>query len=292
MLCTTRLIAWIRASRLARWLFQAEGVLVDWSAKDWSILRKMGKGVKEGLTECGLKTYEDAVRLCGLISSATGEPYALDSLACFLCLASRGSSGRGSELRLPERPRPVTIAADLEMGASPTLWPQPIDRHAAASGAGALPDLRHFVRMSGVILCLDNKTHFALRQCGRGTCLAGGVPQPLARTEQLYYWVARLLHVDGPHAVEMQRRGVSKGRLTRAVACAWDWLDALKGERLFHSLWRDPFVGAVVVVRVALKFELTDSQQPQALRLYRRSIDHSQVLTLETRVLQALPARM
>ena len=82
------------------------------------------------------------------------------------------------------------------------------------------------------------------------------------------------------------------GLALRGIVSRRDWLDALKGQRLFHSLWRDLFVGAAVVVRVALKFELSESRKPQALRLYRRSIDHSQVLTLETRVLQALPARM
>ena len=104
--------------RLARWLFQAEGVEVDWSEEDWSILCSMGQGVKTGMKKCGLRTYADAWRLCKLISSASGESYAMDSLACFLCLGSRNSSPRINELKWPEPARPVTIASDLEIDAA------------------------------------------------------------------------------------------------------------------------------------------------------------------------------
>ena len=57
-------------------------------------------------------------------------------------------------------------------------------------------NLCRFVSMRALILFLDIGTHFALRQCGRATCLAGGVQQPLARDEQLYYCVSRFLHVE------------------------------------------------------------------------------------------------
>ena len=178
--------------RLARWLLQAEAVRVNLSEDDWDILCNMGEGVRTGLNMCKtLKTYDDAVRLCELISSASspGEPYELDSLASFLCLASaanrketasaKGRIGtRSCEIRFPDRPLLVTIAADLEMDPGQLLWPPspqriigPV-RHAAAPGASL--SLCRFVTMRTFLLFLDIRTHFALRQCGRAACLAGG----------------------------------------------------------------------------------------------------------------------
>ena len=138
-------------------------------------------------------------------------------------------------------------------------------------------------------MCLDIHSHFALRQCGRSTCFAGRAPLPLARDAQLHYWVARFLHVDGPHAVELQRHGISKGCLTRVLACAWDWLEVLE-RAVLHSLWRDPFLGALVVVRLATKFEVPDAHLAQALRLYRSAKRQRQTMALETSVVQVLPA--
>ena len=72
--------------------------------------------------------------------------------------------------------------------------------------------------LRGLLLCmrpvinqLDIKSHFALRRCGRCTGLAWVGPQPLAREQQIHYWLARFLHVDGPHAIELQRHGMSMG---------------------------------------------------------------------------------
>ena len=115
---------------------------------------------------------------------------------------------------------------------------------------------------------LDTTSHFALRWCGACagfTCLG---PQPLARDEKLHYWVARFLHVDGPHAIALERHGVSKGCLTRVLACARDWLEHVE-RPLLHSLWRDPFLGALVMARMAFKFEVSGAQLAKALGLYR-----------------------
>ena len=138
-------------------------------------------------------------------------------------------------------------------------------------------------------MCLDIHSHFALRQCGRSTCFAGRAPLPLARYEQLHYWVARFLHVDGPHAVELQRHGISKGCLTRVLACAREWLEGME-QGMLHLLWQDPFVGALVVVRLAAKFEVPKMHMAEALRVYRVKRWHRHVLKLETWVVGALPA--
>ena len=73
------------------------------------------------------------------------------------------------------------------------------------------------------------------------------------------------------------------------MACAWDWMDALMGRPVFHSLWRDPFLGAIVIVRIAVKFEFPDKHQAPTLRLYRCARNHTIVKTLETEVVEVLP---
>ena len=135
------------------------------------------------------------------------------------------------------------------------------------------------------------RSHAALRMCERRTGLSWLAAQSLARADQLHYWVARLLHIDGPRAVELQRHGLSKGCLTRALACVQDWLDVLGRGAVIHSLWRDPFLGALVVVRMAMKFELPGAHLAQALKLYRSSKRQWQILALERQVLEVLPAR-
>ena len=284
------------AVRLARWLFQAEGIEVSWSAEDWSLLRGMGEGVRAGMQQCGLSTYEDAQRLCELISAASGETYALDSLASFLCLGSRPSSRGSNELKWPKRAGPVTIEADLEMEAAPPSVSQPLARprvrwkaRAVMGGSSSVAtrSCDRFLCMSSLIMFLDMKSHLAMRRCRRSTCLAGWTPQPLARNEQLNRWVALLLHVDGAPAVELRRLGVGRGCLTRVLACAWDWLDVLEGAVL-HRLWRDPFVGALVVVRMALKFEVSGDHLKSALKLYQVARIQWQVHALEPGVVEAL----
>ena len=126
--------------------------------------------------------------------------------------------------------------------------------------------------------------------CGQRLGLAWLVPQPLARDAQLDYWVARFLHIDGPHVIELQRHGMSKGCLTRALACAQDWLHVLE-RAVLHSLWRDPFLGALVMARMAFKFEVSGAHLAKALGLYRSARNRGEILAMETWVVQALPAR-
>ena len=111
----------------------------------------------------------------------------------------------------------------------------------------------------------------------------------MARDEQLYYWVSRLLHVDGPHAVELQRLGIGRGCLARVMACAWDWLDVLEPAML-RSLWREPLLGGITMVRIALKFEVPEQQLAKALCAFRCARRHRHVLALERNVVQCLPA--
>ena len=288
--------------RLARALFQAEQVEATWNEEDWNLLSRMDEGVKAGIQTCGLHSFAAAQRLCELISSASGEPYSMDSLASFLCLGSRCPSLESSsvDLQWPERARPVTIAEDLDIDATTliTAQPQPLARdhgrpQQPTQRSTAQPLPRHHGRllcMRPLIEFLDMSSHVALRMCGRCAGLSWLAPQPLARDEQLAYWVARFLHVDGPQAVELQRHGMSMGCLTRVLACARDWLDGLD-RAVLHSLWRAPLLGALVVVRVALKFEVPKAHLAKALGLYRSLRNLREIQFMECVVVQALPAR-
>ena len=60
---------------------------------------------------------------------------------------------------------------------------------------------------------------------------------------------------------------------------------------VLHSLWRDPLLGALVVVRVAAKFELPAARLAKAMGLYRSAQRQRELLALENRVVEALPAR-
>ena len=260
---------------------------MKWSEFEWEDWRKVvNNGVWDKVPKSRWKSYDDAVRLCGLISKAFGEPYTLESLAGFMKLAAgrlkvKSHSG---EIKWPERPSRVTIARDLEMVPRPAITvdlgmrpaiiavkselemdPRPLKiswTHRAAAASGALC---RFATMRTFLLSLDIKTHFALSQCGRVVCPAGWLQQPLARDAQLYYWVSRFLHVDGPHGVELQRRGMGMGCLARAVASAWGWLDAMQGLPFFHNLLRVPLLGAVVAVRITLSHATPESTQARRI---------------------------
>ena len=78
--------------------------------------------------------------------------------------------------------------------------------------------------------------------------------------------------------------------MTRVLACAQDWLDVLD-RAVLHSLCRGPLLGALVVVRMAVKFELPKAHRAKALGLYRSTQRQWLVRALEIQVVQALPAR-
>ena len=83
---------------------------------------------------------------------------------------------------------------------------------------------------------------------------------------------------------------MSRGCLTRALARVWDWLDRLE-RAVLHSLWRDPLLGALVVVRLATKSEVPGVYKEEVLRLYRSGqwARQREVLILERKVASVLP---
>ena len=292
-------------NRLTRWLFQAERIEAQVDAAEWKMLSRMGDGVKAGAQKCGVESYQQAADLCRSISSAYGEKYTLDSLACFLCLSQRQGEVLGEELVWPPRARPITCVVDLELDYPETLartpseedevpipWALPrspvADVTHVADGVCAGIAFSRIAKMRQVLVSVDAFAACALSQCARRYLFGGEVVQPLAREERVYSLVARMLCMDGPRGMELQRAGVSRGALMRVSACAWDWLDVLRGPRVFDSLWRDPRLLSLVIVRMAVKFELVDGGVRAALRLYREPNSHAQVTRVEAEVAEAL----
>ena len=82
---------------------------------DWEVLRDMGSGAASGAAANGLQSFRAATVACGRMAAASGAPYALDDLVCFLCLS--GSKELQSRApKLPPPATPVSIEADLGVG--------------------------------------------------------------------------------------------------------------------------------------------------------------------------------
>ena len=73
--------------------------------------------------------------------------------------------------------------------------------------------------------------------------------------------IASLMAFEAPAAAAMLKAGISKSAVLRIVACAWEWLE--KCPRVLA----DNHLMALGVLRLSVKFELPDSQQPLALQL-------------------------
>ena len=114
--------------KLARGLFEAEQVEATWNEEDWNLMSRMGDGVWAAVQSGGLASFAAAQRLCDLISAASGEPYNIASLACFLALGSRCSSTDSDECHWPERARPVTMSVDLDIDVATLMTAQPLAR--------------------------------------------------------------------------------------------------------------------------------------------------------------------
>ena len=67
---------------------------------------------------------------------------------------------------------------------------------------------------------------------------------------------------EAPAAAAMLKAGISTSAVLRIVACAWEWLE--KCPRVLA----DNHLMALGVLRLSVKYELQDSQQPLALELF------------------------
>ena len=98
-----------------RWILKAEDVAVKSCEADWALLAGMESGAEKGVAAAENITYEEALGVCDLVSqdvwAASGAPYELGDLVCFLCLSQNAEViGRP---KLPQPAPPVTVASDL-----------------------------------------------------------------------------------------------------------------------------------------------------------------------------------
>ena len=134
-------------TRFLRWLFRAEGIVVEPCRTDWELLSGMGSGAEKGVKAAGDLKYEGAVAACRVIAEdlwAARVHYGLDDLVCFLCL-SQNQEALGCE-KLAQPPRSVTVAGDLGIlppcapgtaqGSRMRLSSKTCEKSRAASGAG------------------------------------------------------------------------------------------------------------------------------------------------------------
>ena len=87
-------------TRFIRWLFKAEGILLQEPSHAWNLLVAMGRGAVRGLNAAGIRCYEEAEAACvymGGLIAASGATYEVDDLVCLLC------STMHSEAALNER---------------------------------------------------------------------------------------------------------------------------------------------------------------------------------------------
>ena len=87
--------------------------------------------------------------------------------------------------------------------------------HTGVSGA------MHSMKMREVILALPPRDCCVLTQCARGFFMQDRIQQPLARMERhVEFAMSRLLYVDGPRALELQRHGIPRSAFMKALATA------------------------------------------------------------------------
>ena len=97
-----------------RWLFKAEGLEIAVGPIDWGLLAGMGSGAQAGLEAAGIDNYEEAVAVCKELRTrhaASGAPYGLDDLVCFLYLSQLAEVVHAQEL--PPLAPPVLVSAVL-----------------------------------------------------------------------------------------------------------------------------------------------------------------------------------
>ena len=105
-------------TRFIRWLFKAEGILLQEPSDAWNLLAAMGRGAVRGCNAAGIRCYEEAEAACVYmrgLGAASGATYAVDDLVCLLC--STMHSEAALTVSLPPAATPVSI--ELDLGALP-----------------------------------------------------------------------------------------------------------------------------------------------------------------------------
>ncbi len=97
--------------------------------------------------------------------------------------------------------------------------------------------------------------------------------------------VASRLSLQAPETIYLQREGVSRAALLRALACAWEWL-----EKIPHwDIHRDEHLMSLALVRMGLEMELTVEQAQIAMQLFGTEEEQPVLRLIERRLRVALP---
>ncbi len=80
---------------------------------DYGVLLGIDSRAASGAAANGVQSFRAATVACGRMAAASGAPYALDDLVCFLCLSGSKELQSRRAPKLPPPATPVSIEADL-----------------------------------------------------------------------------------------------------------------------------------------------------------------------------------
>ena len=222
---------WQRAAytrtRFLRWLFKAEGLVAEPCEKDWDLLVGMGSGAEKGVAAAGGLSYAQAVAACGVVAedlwAASGAPYGLDDLVCFLCLSqNKEALGRGE---LAEPAAAVTVAGDLGLRPPCATAPEQGRRRRRrcttpdasrwAAPRADFPTLLARVSPHAVVEWLPLPDHVRLCLTSLSVCLKCLIAErPWALADcwhTVRVLVEKILRKDAPTSAALTASGVSDG---------------------------------------------------------------------------------
>ena len=254
---------------------------------DWKTLTDMGSGAASGAAANGVQSFRAAEVACRRMAAASGAPYALDDLICFLCL----SGSKELESRAPKLPppaTPVSIEADLGMGGAARpqqsfLTPRPrqwrrgaLGQWSAASGAGplsrTLPHWFDWLSRDIARPCLAQCCR-ALRCVCRslGLKVVVGLPKQLVADS-----VASMFSLEAFEIAALRQSGVSEWEVLRARACAVQLLEKaaasgalreIAGAPISHADDHRRCAMACALVRLSVKMEVNRENVDDALAI-------------------------
>ena len=304
-------------SRFLRWLFKAEGILLQEPSEAWQMLAVMGAGAVKGLTAAGISSYEEAEAACVHLRSlraASGASYEVDDLVCFLCLATHAEA-------VPDCPLPDVaprISVELDLGTSaqvPLSRPtrslatsQPLVRIRCKTKQHASVPTRRLTisqplvriwrktkpdaTMSSILVFVlhellgwvANRGAASLCHCSRDFHGGGLYMTRRARQKKqnIASFLSQLLYTERQ---ALMIEGVGDSHLLRTQACAVDWIDTC--ERISN----DDRLVALALLRLCVKFELSGQCRDVVLKHIGAGVDAMVVHDMEWTLLGRLQTR-
>jgi hypothetical protein len=291
---------------------------VNIEKEDWEILAGMGSGAEEGLQAAGIDDFDEAVEACAVLqgadAAASGAEYKLDDLICFLCLSQHKEAVSDPAVMM-SFPHPVSIEEDL--GLDPLSPPRALQECPAAFPAlgdsavqplkkarrwrtntllqplAQLTTSRHGFTTFFASTSTSIENHFlswlpiasaiCFVQCDR-SLHGGGIPIA-GRLDDGQQRVADSVSDIMFHPrqyIPLMKLGVSGSTLLRTVARAWEWLQQCPPVFVDESLL------PLVLLRMGIKFEGGTRHMEAALQLLEPLDEEQALLSLESRLVEAL----